>query len=399
MDYEKRMKILSVAWCIYDERIPEFANNCTGGGLIIKNICEYIGRKESSYLFIGQIQLTSMKLGNINIVNTIHNKEENISIKHRQQWDFNECRLQIMCAKFEEVLQSLKPDIVNFHALGEFMSRCIVLCDRYNIPYVITEHLYIGKNKDFADYEDDVELENKILSKENIKLIAVSTGMRRKILKDYSNIDEKNIIVIPNGTDFKYKKEKTDIYEKYKIDRDKKILLCIGTLTDRKNQEQIVECYHLLEDKLKEKIVILFCGNDRLEGKIQKLINEYNLKKSLIYVGAVLADEIESFYAAGHGLIMASKAEGLSIAALESIRYGLPVIMYRSSECAEDLCDERAVCFAEGRTTVDLKDAIVKWNNTIWDKRYIMKYSEKFSMERMAETYLAYYKEIIERSR
>lgn len=54
------MKILSMAWTIYDERLREFSKDCTGGGLVIKNICEYIGRDVASYLFIGKLNVAGI---------------------------------------------------------------------------------------------------------------------------------------------------------------------------------------------------------------------------------------------------------------------------------------------------------------------------------------------------
>ena len=64
------MKILSMAWTIYDSRLQEFCDNYSGGGLAIKNICEYIGRLHESYLFIGRFKMPELKLGNIHIVDT-----------------------------------------------------------------------------------------------------------------------------------------------------------------------------------------------------------------------------------------------------------------------------------------------------------------------------------------
>ena len=61
------MRIISVAWNIYDDRLHEFCQDCTGGGLVIKNVCEYIGRICESYLFIGQCKMPEMELGNIHI--------------------------------------------------------------------------------------------------------------------------------------------------------------------------------------------------------------------------------------------------------------------------------------------------------------------------------------------
>ncbi len=44
---------------------------------------------------------------------------------------------------------------------------------------------------------------------------------------------------------------------------------------------------------------------------------------------------------------MPSRADGLSIAGLEVMSYGLPIIMFSDSESTKDLYDKRISCFAE----------------------------------------------------
>ena len=125
---KRKMKILSMAWTIYDSRIKEFHENYTGAGLVIKNICEYIGRKEESYLFIGKCHLPEQKIGNVTIVGTDYklDDEDNDSVR-------DENYLRRMTKKFELTLDKIKPDIVNFHASGVLMQYCIQVCIRKKI--------------------------------------------------------------------------------------------------------------------------------------------------------------------------------------------------------------------------------------------------------------------------
>lgn len=375
------MKILSVAWAIYDDRIDQFANNCTGGGLVIKNLCEYIGKKQESYLLLGISQMPDMMLGNIHIVGTDYYKYEG-------QNDLNEIekRLQKMCFCFEKSVEKIKPDIVNFHGIGMFVIRCINICINKNIPYVFTEHLYIGLNKNYSGYDTSVELEKELYSIKNIKVIAVSNGMKKKILRDFTLIKDEQIKVIVNGTDFCADNTNSSLENK-----NKKILLCIGSITPRKNQMQIIDCYNLIDKEVRENIQILFCGNDRMNGLLKEAIWDKNIQNNLKYIGSVSSNEMKNYYSAAAGLIMPSKAEGLSIAALEAISYGLPVIMFKDSECAEDLNDEKVSCFVNEHNDECLAQAITKWYNGMWDKSYIQKYSENFTMEKMANDYIKYY--------
>ena len=66
----------------------------------------------------------------------------------------------------------------------------------------------------------------------------------------------------------------SDIREKYKISYEKKIMLCVGNIYPNKNQFQVVRAYSMLPESIKNKLVILFLGNDCTSGEINILIKE-----------------------------------------------------------------------------------------------------------------------------
>lgn len=379
------MKVLSMAWTIYDERMKEFSKDYTGGGLMIKNICDYIGKYAESYLFVGCRYLQEQKIGNIRIAGTdfkLHEKETD-TVKDDKY-------VRNMTEKFRLTVEKIQPDIVHFHGLGELMQQCIRVCINKNVPYVYTEHLYIGMHRKIEKYDRAVEWEKALYSIPDLPVIAVSQGVKKRILQDFPQIRESAVHVIPNGTDFVAEKVKSDILEKYQL-LGRKVLLCVGTLLARKNQLQVVEAYMQLPEEIKNSLKVIFCGKDRMEGRLQKKICEAGLEKDLIYAGAIPNSEMKKYYTVADGLIMPSLAEGLSIAVLEAVAYGIPVIMHQDSECADDLNDENVVCFAQSRSSRDLANAMVRWYRKDWDQKAIVCYARKFTMERVAKDYVDYY--------
>lgn len=384
------MKILSMAWTIYDSRLQMFSKNYTGGGLMIKNICEYIGRLHESYLFIGRFKVPETKIGNIHIVGTdiypdIQDDSCNPEDKH----------IKTMAKAFEAVVDKIKPDIVNFHGIGSLMQKCIEVCIDKKIPYVYTDHLFIG-DADIQGYDKNIKWEKEVYNIPDLKVIAVSSGMKTKILQNYPNVLSNNITVIKNGTDFIAEWQDSNLIKKYDLE-NKKVLLCVGTINYRKNQCQVASAFQLLPFSIQSKIKVVFCGKDSINGALQECIAASGLQDKLIYVGAVSSEDMKKYYSIADGLIMPSYAEGLSIAALEAIAYGLPVIMFSDSECAEDLCDKEVVCFAKERTDSCLSAEMINWYEKKWDKEYIIKYSRYFTMERVAEDYISYYKRCIKK--
>jgi glycosyltransferase involved in cell wall biosynthesis len=384
------MKVLSVAWSIYDERLQEFCKVATGGDLAIKNICDYIGKFEESYLLIGRFQLPKMQLGNIHIVKTDYDLK-------LEQGDLDKCsnlHVNMMVKEFEHALNDIKPDIVNVHGMGDFTRLCIEVCMKKKLPCVYTDHLYVGKTRNFEHYEKTFEYDNAILSIPDLNIVAVSTGMKSKILKDYPQIAPGKVKAIPNGTDFVAERISSDLISKYDLDGFS-VLACVGNIMDRKNQLQVVRAFNYLPTNIRNCIKVIFCGSDGMEGRLQEAILAEHLEKQLIYAGKFSNREMKQFYSVADGMILPSHSEGLSIAMLEAIAYGLPIIMYGDSECAEDLNDEEVCSFAENRSDEALAKAIEKWYLKKWDRGYIKKYSKKFTMERVAQDYIDYYKTIL----
>lgn len=383
------MKILSMAWAIYDSRIPEFSDNCTGGGVVIKNICEYIGRKQESYLFLGRSKLPEMELDHIHIVGT-----DCCPDVEDGNLDVNEKRLRTMSQAFEIAVDRIVPDVVNFHGIGILMQRCIKICRDKNIPYVYTDHLFIEENPTFAGYDTNLEWQRSIYSIPGLRVIAVSSGMKKKILRSFPQMHNESIYVIKNGTDFEAVWVDGNLSQKYDI-KNKKVLLCVGTINYRKNQSQIVKAFKLLPAPIRDSIKIIFCGRDRINGELQASIIDAGLQNNMVYAGAMSSQEMKAYYSIADGLIMPSYAEGLSIAALEAIAYGMPVIMFSDSECAEDLSDPKVCVLAEERSDECLARAIEEWYRKEWDKQYITDYAKYFSMERVADDYIEYYKNVL----
>lgn len=381
------MKVLSIIWKIPDNRLKGFSND-TNGLVIVRDLCEYLGRKVESYLLLGKEYLPEMVLGNIHIVGSKDIAEKMVGKSH----------LDIMKAAFEKALVQLQPDIVHIHDYGDFCRSCMKICYKRQIPYVFTAHGFIDKKQEIAQsYNRTLEWQKEVYMTPNIHIVAVGKGLANKIIAEYSNLNCGQVRVIQNGTDFKPEIVESNLKSELGL-QGRKLLICPGKILIRKNQMQIVRAFQMLPKSLRKNIGVLFCGNDRLEGALQKAIEDEGLGDSLKYVGILNSAEIKEYYSISDGFITASISEGLSIAALEALAYGLPLVMFSDLECAMDLDDKKVSCFAEKRTDQSLADAIEEWATREWDRNYILKYADNFSMERVAGEYLDCYNDILNRS-
>ena len=384
------MRILSYAWYIYDPNLKPFNKNYTGGGLVVRNLCNYIGEHHESYLFLGQVIEPELVVDNINIVKTDYDiTQKNVKGDNKEY-------IAYMTDIFEKAVKNIQPDIINFHDYGDLAQSLVRhVCSKLQIPYVITCHLYEAKSVEYGGYEDAQEVSKKLLKLPNIKIITVSNGMKRKILEDYGDYDEKRLIPILNGTDFKADRRSDTLKKELGIG-NKKVLLCVGSIGNRKNQIQLLRVFKQ-DAILREKVCVIFCGKQAVRStyNIKDEIEKADLMDCMLYAGALQNEEMKDFYSISDALIMPSYAEGLSISALEAIAYGLPLIMYADSECADDLNDPRVTCFADSHSDASMGKAIHEWYGKTWDSEYIKSYSKRFTMDEMAGNYLKFYEKIL----
>lgn len=384
------MRVLSYAWYIFDSRLKPFSENYSGGGLVVKNLCNYIGKQHESYLFLGQIIEPEMMIDNIKIVKTDYDvTQKNVKNNNKEYINY-------MTNIFKQAVEKIKPDIINFHGYGDLAESIIKnVCAKISIPCVLTCHLYEGINVEYSGYKDSQEISKKILQIPNMKIITVSNGMKRRILEDYKDYDEKKLVPILNGTDFNGCNYNSDLKKKFKI-QNKKILLCAGTIGSRKNQIQLVRIFKKYAN-LREKIYVIFCGKKAIKSNydIKEDIKESGLTDCMSYVGAVQNEKMKDYYSIADALIIPSYAEGLSISALEALTCGLSLIMYADSECADDLNDPKVCCFADSHSDVSMMKAIEKWYSKQWDNEYIKAYSKRFTMEEMTKNYLNFYEQLV----
>lgn len=105
------------------------------------------------------------------------------------------------------------------------------------------------------------------------------------------------------------------------IKRDAFVLVSIGELNGNKNQQIVIKA--LAQMKRKD-IVYLICGDGKNFKKIEKLIKNLNMQKYVKLLG--YQKDIRKILITADCFILSSKREGISIATLEAMAFGLPVI-------------------------------------------------------------------------
>jgi phosphatidylinositol alpha-1,6-mannosyltransferase len=179
-------------------------------------------------------------------------------------------------------------------------------------------------------------------------VIAVSNFTRSWILENYE-LDQKKILVFPNGVDisiFNSKMDSSPLKKTYQLSNEK-IVLTLARVVERKGHDQVIKALPKVMKKFPNlKYIISGDWNHNYYLRLQKLIKELNLENVVIFTGYVSANEIQQFYNLCDVYIMPSReieetgdTEGFGITYLEANACEKPVIGGNSGGVSDAVVD------------------------------------------------------------
>ena len=118
--------------------------------------------------------------------------------------------------------------------------------------------------------------------------------------------------------------EKYQLPTAKKINRDKVIFVCVGELSLRKNQTQLLYAFKAVNNEF-PKCELRFAGDGAKRGYYERLATKLGIKECVRFLGHV--DDISRVYAETDILVSASRCEGLPLYLMEGLAFGLPIIV------------------------------------------------------------------------
>lgn len=129
--------------------------------------------------------------------------------------------------------------------------------------------------------------------------------------------------IVPNGVD-------TDAFVPAVIpDVGTWRLLCVARLIERKGQQHLIQCVkRLTDDGLDVTLELIGTGDAHAANENQA--RELGIADRIHFIGYVPREEIAGHYARAHAFVLASFNEGMSVATLEAMAAGLPLVVSRT---------------------------------------------------------------------
>lgn len=172
---------------------------------------------------------------------------------------------------------------------------------------------------------------NKILSRVNANLkntdyvVCISQFVKDDVLRNASLLELKNvkeITVIHNG--IVLPESRAYLFEKYAFLKDKKYILNIGVLIDKKNQLSLIEMLPFVQEDL----VLLASGEkESYVACVRNRIKELGLEQRVHFLSNVSEEEKYAIIQHCEAMCHPSLAEGFGIPPIEAMAFGKPVFL------------------------------------------------------------------------
>lgn len=225
---------------------------------------------------------------------------------------------------------------------------------------------------------------------ESKKIISVSEGVKREIMK-YYNIPDEKVVVIPNGVDLENfkpdKRKRLEIRQKYNISEDEIVLIFVGHEFKRKGLTHLIKALPFVEAKL------IIIGKKDL-GPYESLVKDSKVDDKIIFAGIV--PKVEDYYAASDIFVFPTMYEAFSLVTLEAAASGLPILATKVNGTEELIRDGYNGFFIKR----DPQNIAEKISVLIEDKKLLRnmgenarKTAEGYSWDKIAERTMKVYEE------
>lgn len=222
------------------------------------------------------------------------------------------------------------PDIIYSHFYHN-TAHAVKIKNKYNIPVVGIEHAAL-LNDDIIPYS--MKYRGDIAYESADAIISVSQTLRDRIKYHFGR--DSFVVYNAIGNEFKYFADKSN--------SKKFTFITVGTLEFRKGFDLLIPAFTLLNlPKDSWKMIIVGSGNELLNLRSQ--ITKAGLEDNIVLIGRRSKAEIVQLLNESNVFILPSRNENFSVAILEALACGLPVISSICGGVRECIDDTNGLLF------------------------------------------------------
>jgi glycosyltransferase involved in cell wall biosynthesis len=282
----------------------------------------------------------------------------------------------------KKIIHEFEPDLIHLQMCLTIGNAARKIALKYNIPLVATNHAI-----------PDNLLDNlKLLApmSKPISYALTEYGVRFHAKADYVTLPTQSAIdlfdydrlsipiePVSNGIDlskFRPTEASTDIYKKFSLPTDKPIVTYVGRTDVEKHLHVLIEAFRDIHSRARRAPHLLIVGSGTDFEHLKNLTYEYNIHDYVTFTGRVTDEEIIELHKVGTVFAMPSPAELQSIATLEAMASGKPVVAVDAGALKELCQDSENGFLCERDNVAEFGDGILK---ILDDPELIERFSRK----------------------
>ena len=221
----------------------------------------------------------------------------------------------------KKIIEDFQPDVIHIQMLMWIGQATMKYGNKFGIPVVCTNHA----------------MPENLL--ENVKLLAPVARPVSFMLKEYGQVSVP-IKAVSNGVDlsrFTPGVAPKSLYKKFKIPNNVPIVTYVGRLDAEKHLHVLVKAFKNVLTDHESHLVVVGDGNDR--ENMEHLASKLGIRRHITFCGKVSDEDLVQLHKIGNVFCMPSPAELQSIATLEAMASGLPIVAVDAGALRE-LCQD-----------------------------------------------------------
>jgi glycosyltransferase involved in cell wall biosynthesis len=218
--------------------------------------------------------------------------------------------------------------------------------------------------------------------------VILASGDKKSINKFISEsrglLDSKNIYQFPTrvDTDLFRPGQKEDIKIELKLASNEPILVTVGRINWVKGWDLILDSFAVFEKKFKNSTLI-FVGDGEDRKNLEKKIEKYNLTGKVIITGFMKPIDVIAYLNAADLYLVGSYIEGWSLAMLEALACGKPIVSTDVSGAEELVIEGKNGIIVRSRDPLAYAEALEKALMLSEATKYSLEIAEKYALKNL----------------
>jgi len=307
--------------------------------------------------------------------------------------------------KSTRAIPKLKLDIVHCHTPLSMGMLGDMVALMSNVPQVFTYHTYYSE---YAKYYFNLgklkEPASKIIRKletfycNRADLVIAPSEKLKKVLETKMKI-ETGIEILPTGIDFKEfeKVNSRSFRNKYRITKDKKILLYVGRLGYEKNIPFLIRSFAKILKQEKD-VLFIIAGNGKDKENLEKLTKESGLEDNIMFLGFLNRKETIKAFGACDIFLFSSKTDTQGLVLSEAAASSKPIVLLDDPGLTP-LVEHNKNAFLSKEDENEYARYVIKLlrDKNLYDNmaRNSQELARRYSIEKQAEKLVQHYEELI----